>query len=237
MISDSLYNRFYSDPKYDGTLAFYSWIKEYLTPESCVLNLGAGPATRSMKRNLRGLMAHLCGADIDPVVLENDELDSAVVIKNGILPLEREQFDIIFSDFVLEHVENPDLFLSETHRVLKRGGSYFFRTPNRYHYVPLISAMTPHSFHQRVANPVRGLGDDANAPWPTFYRMNSRTTLKKLCNAAGFSGSEFRMIEAEPSYLMFHAFPFLLGVGYERLVNSSTLFERARATMLGKFKK
>lgn len=237
MISDSLFNRFYSDPKYDGTQIFYAWIKKYLTPESSVLNLGAGPPTRSVKRNLRGSVRRLVGADVDPVVLDNDELDSAVLIENDILPLGAGEFDLVFSDFVLEHVENPGRFLSETHRVLKPGGSFLFRTPNRYHYVALISAMTPHSFHQRVANPVRGLADDAHEPWPTFYRMNSRTTLKKQFKHAGFQGGEFRMVEAEPSYLMFHALPFLVGVGYERLVNASPFLEGARATILGRFMK
>jgi hypothetical protein len=42
MISDNLYNRFYDDPKLDGTLTFYAWIEQHLGPDSLVLNLGAG---------------------------------------------------------------------------------------------------------------------------------------------------------------------------------------------------
>jgi len=237
MISEALYNRFYDDPRYEGTLAFYCWIKKHLSPESRALNLGAGPATGSPKRNLRGTVAHITGADIDPVVLENSEVDSAVIIENGRLPLDANEFDMVFSDFVLEHVEHPDQFLAETHRVLKPGGSFLFRTPNRYHYVALVSALTPHSFHERMANPVRCLAEDAHEPWPTFYRMNSRTTLRRQARAAGFRDSEFRMIEAEPSYLMFHAIPFYLGVAYERLVNSTRLLEVGRGTILGRFTK
>jgi ubiquinone/menaquinone biosynthesis C-methylase UbiE len=234
MIPDELFNRFYNDPKYDGTLIFYAWIKEHLEQSSRILNLGAGPETGSPKRNLRGTVAHITGADIDPVVLKNSELDSAVLIENGKLPLESSQFDVVFSDFVLEHVEHPDLYLAEVYRVLKPGGSFLFRTPNRFHYVALISALTPHSFHERVANPVRGLADDAHKPWPTFYRMNSRSTLRRQAKTAGFRECEFRMIEAEPSYLMFHTVPFLAGVGYERMVNATRLLAGARCTILGK---
>jgi SAM-dependent methyltransferase len=237
MISDTLFNRFYGNPKYDGTLAFYSWVKEHVRPDSRVLNLGAGPATRSSKRNMRGLVAHLVGADIDPIVMQNNELNEAVIIENGKLPLESQQFDLVFSDFVLEHVEHPHAFLAETYRVLKPGGSFVFRTPNRFHYVAVISALTPHSIHQRVANPVRGLAADAHEPWPTFYRMNSRTTLRRQARSAGFRSSEFRMIEAEPSYLMFHAIPFFVGLAYERLVNSTKLLESGRCNILGRFAK
>jgi SAM-dependent methyltransferase len=237
MISNALYDRFYRDGKYDGTLTFYSCIREHLNRASRVLNLGAGPATHSPRRILKGSVAHVVGADIDPIVLKNDELDEAVLIEDGKLALESDTFDLVFSDFVLEHVEKPHRFLAETLRVLKPGGTFLFRTPNRFHYVALVSALTPHSVHRRLANPARGLEEGAHEPWPTYYRMNSRGTLRRQARAAGFRSSEFRMIEAEPSYLMFHALPFLVGVGYERLVNSTKLLEGARCNILGKFTK
>lgn len=234
MISENLYKKYYDHSRYDGTLIFYDWIRQNMQPDFRILNLGAGPATGSAKRILKGSVREVVGADIDPIVLENDELDAAVVIEDGRLPLDAAGFDLVYTDFVLEHVEKPAQFLQEARRVLKPGGRLFFRTPNLYHYVSVMSALTPHGVHKLVANRARGLVEGAHEPWQTFYRMNSRRILKALTREAGFCEVEFRMIEAEPSYLMFHPAPFMVGVAYERLVNATEHLSFLRSTILGK---
>lgn len=238
MISDDLYNRYYADPKYDGTTAFYDYIRDCLPPASEVLNFGAGPATKNPKRILKSDMNRIVGADIDPIVLENEELDEAVVVDSGgRLPFENNRFDLVYSDFVLEHVEFPERFCAEVFRVLKPGGAFLFRTPNINHYVALGSKVLPHRLHKAFANNMRGLGEDAHEPWPTFYRMNSKRCLSKIAKTCGFSGHEFRMFEAEPSYLLFHPVPFYFGLGYERLVNATEALSGLRACIFGKFTK
>ncbi len=170
-------------------------------------------------------------------MLQNPELDRAVLIENGRVPFPDAYFDLAYSDYVLEHVEEPRRFLAEVHRLLKPGGSYFFRTPNKFHYVTLISGLTPHWFHTKVANPVRGLGADAHEPWPAFYRMNTASRLRKLAAGAGFDQAELRMVECEPSYLQFHAILFLAGTAYERMVNATPLFGSLRANIFGRLEK
>jgi SAM-dependent methyltransferase len=235
--TQKLLAHFYSDSKYDGTRAFYAWVRETAKPSYRVLNLGAGPATNDQQRCLKGEVSEVAGADIDPIVLENRELDSALLIKDGRIAANDASFDLVYSDFVLEHVENPRQLLTEIYRLLVPGGVFLFRTPNKYHYVTMISSLTSQSFHEKVANPVRGLADDAHDPWPTFYRMNTRSQLRKLAAAAGFVDVELRMTECEPSYLQFHPIPFLAGVAYERLVNATSLFEGMRVNIVGRFVK
>lgn len=237
MISQELKERFYGDPKYNGTIVFYRWLREYAAPNSRTLNLGAGPTPDQPVRSLKGEVAEVVGADIDPVVLENAELDHAVLIKNGMIPLENASFDLVYSDYVLEHVEKPEEFLAEVFRLLKPGGNFFFRTPNIFHYVSLVTVGTPHSFHELIANRIRGLPKDAHEPYPTFHRMNSRLRLNRLALEAGFKEIELRMIECNPSYLEFHAVPFLIGVAYERFVNSHKAFSELRANIFGRFRK
>jgi SAM-dependent methyltransferase len=170
-------------------------------------------------------------------VLANNELDRAFVIQDDRLPFTDASFDLAFSDYVLEHVERPVAFLAEVYRVLKPGCSFFFRTPNIYHYVALISRFTPHWFHTFIANRVRGLPDDAHEPWPTFYRLNSRGVICRAASRSGFRKINLLMVETEPSYLMFHALPFLAGVAYERLVNSHDAFSGLRANIFGQLTK
>lgn len=237
MIPDSVRKKYYGGPRYNGTKAFYDQVRGQIAPDSVVLNLGAGPATRSPVRTLRGEVAEVVGADIDPIVLDNPECDRAVLIENGTVPLPDAQFDLIYSDFVLEHVEKPSEFLAEVFRLLKDGGSFMFRTPNLYHYVALISRFTPHWFHKKVANKVRNLDDDAHEPWPTFYRLNSAAALRRHGRAAGFAAVNVSLHEFEPSYLYFARGPFYVGLAYERAVNATPLLEGLRVNILGRMTK
>ena len=237
MISPDLLRRYYPDDRSDTSELFYAWVRRDLSPHSVLLNLGAGPPTRSSVRSLRGEVARVIGADVDPVVLDNDELDEAHLIEGGVLPFADATFDAIVSDFVLEHVDEPSPFLREVHRTLKPGRPSFFRTPNRNHYVTLISRLTPHSFHRLAANRARGFLRDHHEPWPTRYRMNGRGILRRLAREAGFRGVELRMVEAQPSYLLFHRIPFYLGVAWERTVNRFDFLAGLRVHILGRLEK
>lgn len=229
-----LQRRFYSEPHHDGTRRFYDWLRADLRSDMAVLNLGAGPATRSAVRTLRGEVRSLVGADIDPAVLDNAELDAAALIVDGRLPFPDASFDCAYADYVLEHVEGPEQLFSELRRVLKPGGSFFFRTPNAWHYAGIGARVTPHWFHERFANRLRDAPADQHAPWPTFYRANDRRSLRRLARHAGFGTVELRMVECEPSYLRFSALPFAFGVAYERAVNASERLAGLRANIFGR---
>jgi SAM-dependent methyltransferase len=237
MVSERLFRRCYPGHWHDGSAAFYGWVRQSLRPDMRILNLGAGPATGNAVRTLRGEVSSVIGADPDPAVLHNTELDEAYVIEGRRLPFPDDAFDLVYADYVLEHVEHPGEFLGEAWRVLKRGAPFFFRTPNRRHYVALIARATPHRFHVLVANRARGLPPDAHEPWVTFYRLNGVGRIRRAARAAGFGSCELRLFEPEPSYLMFSAPAFLLGVAYERLVNATDLLSGLRANIFGKLVK
>jgi SAM-dependent methyltransferase len=237
LVSQEFVDRFYGDPKFMGTQRYYALIRPHVTPQAVVLNLGAGPATRRPDRHFHGQAKRIVGADIDPVVLENDEVDEAVVIDGKSLPFEDNCFDVVYCDFVLEHVEFPQPLFDDVHRVLKPGGNFFFRTPNFTHYVALGSYMTPQWVHERFANRMRGLDAEAHDPWPTFYRANTPGTIRRLARKAGFAQTHLELVETEPSYLKFHPAAFLVGVAYERLVNSTPMLAGLRASIFGRLVK
>jgi len=218
----------------DGTAPFYGWLLAHVDNHSTVLNVGAGPTPPESQRHMRGRVGRLVGVDPDPVVLTNSDLDEAYVNDGVILPFADGVFDAVFSDWTLEHVSAPAAFLSEVHRVLRPGGFFWFRTPNRWHYVSLLAAITPHWVHGKIANRARALGDDAHEPWPTLYRLNDNHRLRYLLSTAGYDAVEIRRIESYPSYLVFHPLAFQLGVRYERLVNRFAMLSRLRHTMIGR---
>jgi hypothetical protein len=133
---------------------------------------------------------------------------------------------------VLEPVEHPTAHFAEVRRVLRPGAPYIFRTPNRYHYVSLVSSLTPHSFHVRVANRLRNLDGDSHDPYPTYYRLNSRRAVRSYARKAGMDVEVLRMIEKEPSYGNSSRLLFLAFTGYERIVNSTSLFAGLRCNIL-----
>jgi len=233
----SLFPRCYPDQTRNGTLAFYGWVRQYTGPSTVLLNLGAGRSTNRRMLSFRGEVSYVGGADIDPIVMGNEELDEARVMVGGSIPFSDDFFDVVLSDYVLEHVRAPLELLCEVHRVLKPGGCFFFRTPNKYHYVALVARLSPHWFHKLVANRVRGLGDDAHEPYPTLYRLNSRRAIVLAGQKASFKSVELRFFEAEPSYLMFNSAAFLCGVAYERLVNRFECLASVRANIFGRLVK
>ncbi len=95
MISERLYRRFYPDERLSGTLAFYRWVRSAVTSRTQLLNVGAGPPTRDATRILKGEVARVVGIDIDPVVLDNGELDEAHLIRGDTFPVPDASFDVV----------------------------------------------------------------------------------------------------------------------------------------------
>lgn len=229
-----LNKKFYKDyaDNWDDKL-FRSEILKKLNHEFIILDLAAGAGIVE-EMNFKGIAKQVHGIDLDKRVLKNNYLDFPIVGNCENLPYKDNTFDLIFCDNLLEHLENPKIVFSEIERVLKNGGIFFFKTPNKYHYMPLISYFTPHSFH-RWYNNLRGR--DYDDTFPTFYRSNSRRNIKKLTNNLSLRISRINLLEGRPEYLKINPFLYLLGLFYERIVNSVSIFSFARILLIGEIKK
>jgi SAM-dependent methyltransferase len=225
-------DRFYRSRGFvDGTTEFHAMCAAHIPSGAAILEVGAGssnPTSRYLASRGR-----LSGLDIDPAVRSNESLTEARVLDTQRFPFADASFDACVSNYVLEHIADPGAHLSEVCRTLKPGGVYLFRTPNRYHYVSVVSRLTPHWFHEAVANRLRNLGEDARDPYPTYYRLNSRGAIRRAAARAGLRVRELRMVEKEPSYGMASRFLFVVFVLYERVVNSSALFAALRVNVFG----
>lgn len=228
--------RLYRKPGWiDGTREFWNICEAAIPRGGRLLEIGAGPTNRTSE--FLSTLGEHHGADVDPDVETNAHLVTAATIVGGRLPHPDGYFDACVSDFVLEHIDDPALHFAEVARVLKPGGVYVFRTPNRWHYVAIAARSTPQWFHELVSNRIRALPPDAHAPYPTYFRANSRSALRLYAARAGLDIRTLRMIEKDPSYGMSSRILFLLFTLYERVVNSTELLAGARVNILGVLKK
>ncbi|MEF8767021.1 class I SAM-dependent methyltransferase [Candidatus Accumulibacter contiguus] len=212
---------------------FRERIIAHIKPDSVVLDLGAGAGIVA-QMNFKGLAQKVCGVDLDPRVVDNPMLHEGRVSDARGIPYEDEVFDVVFSDNVFEHLDDPLSVYKEVSRVLKPGGVLLFKTPNKWHYMPTIARLTPHGFHQFV-NRLRGRAEADT--FPTRYRTNTKGDVSRLAAEAGFTVERIERIEGRPEYLRMTWPTYLAGALYERLVNSTSLLAPFRILLVGTLRK
>lgn len=212
---------------------FRNRIAIHINRETRVLDLGAG-AGLVTQMNFRGLAAHVAGIDLDERVMANPFLDEAHLGTAENLPFQSASFDVVFSDNVLEHLPDPVAAFREVARVLRPGGRFLAKTPNKWHYMPLIARLTPHGFH-RFYNRLRGrAGEDT---FRTLYRANSRRDVARLASQSGLRVERLELIERRPEYLRLHPATYVLGRAYEALVNSTEALAAFRILLVAELSK
>jgi len=208
----------------DGTIAFYARVNALLSANSVVLDVGCCRGAhqedpvqfRKDLRNLRGKVRKVLGIDVDTAARENPFLDEFQLLEGDTWPVDDGTVDLILSDYLLEHLSDPQLFFSESRRVLREGGHLCCRTPNRRSYVALAARLIPNKHHARVASAVQTRRKEGDV-FPTLYRCNTISVIKRYLKEYGFEGVVYGY-EAEPSYLSFSKTAYFLGALYQRCV-------------------
>jgi SAM-dependent methyltransferase len=193
----------------DGTVAFYVRLNSLLRPEMTVLDLGAGRGAelnndpshyRRTLSTLRGRVKLLVGVDVDDAVLENEFLDEAIVNPiNSPLPFPDNTFDVIYSDWVLEHVANPSEFSEQVLRVLKPGGWFCARTPNRWGFNGLATNTLPNNSHSRILKYLQPTRNSRDV-FPTTYKLNSMSRLARYFGSDCWDNYSY-FYNPEPAYV------------------------------------
>jgi SAM-dependent methyltransferase len=219
----------------DGTMAFTLRVQALLGPNQKVLDVGCGRGSRvddrcELRRQLqdfRGAGRRVLGIDPDANAASNPFLDEFRLMQDvRRWPVEDASIDLLYADYVLEHVDDPAAFFGEVARVLRPGGHACFRTPNRWSYPSLAARLVPNRMHAAVTGYVQQ-GREARDVFPTFYRCNSAGRLRELFREHGLAGCAYTL-ESEPTYLAFSPLLYRIAARLHPLIPSPF-----RATLLG----
>ncbi|MGH7493263.1 MAG: glycosyltransferase [bacterium] len=150
------------------------------------------------------------------------------------LPVQENSIDLIVCEMVFEHVENPECITRELFRCLKEGGKIIFITPNLKSFPFLISKFTPFWFHQLYGF-LRARRDEDI--FPTHYRLNTTTALRRHFGEAGFELVRLKQIDSSCDY--FDIFPvlFLIAAALSQVLNRIEALSFLRQFHIGFFRK
>ena len=167
-------------------------LEEALSPGSAALDAGCGRTTRL--RDYRDRIDRLVGTDSDESAgCENPYLDEFVPADLGErLPFDDDSFDLVYANFVVEHLERPEDAFDEWRRVLREGGRLVLLTTNRANPLIALGDRLPQSVRLGIKR--RGAGAEERNVYPTSYLANTPDRLAAVARGAGFQPEAIELV-------------------------------------------
>ena len=98
-----------------------------------ILELGCGEGSLAFEIKKTLDSVQIFGLDFSSTAVKLAK-DKGIIAKkadlNLAIPFKNNEFDLVFSNLLIEHIYNADLLLRESLRVLKKGGYFIVITPN-----------------------------------------------------------------------------------------------------------
>jgi ubiquinone/menaquinone biosynthesis C-methylase UbiE len=201
-----------------------------LPENATVLEAGCGRTSRLAQH--RDRITRLVGVDLDAAAGgENPALDEFIAADLAQpLPFPDEGFDLVYANFVIEHLERPEATFREWRRVLRPGGGLVFLTSNTAN--PYLAAARLLPDRARVVAKRVGPGAAGRDVFPARYRANTPKTLTSQLASAGFEPVELAAVATLHRYAGGRAALAALLRGAERVLPTNR-----RSTMVGWFRR
>lgn len=181
---------------------FTQWLAGCCTLDACVLDIGAGYDRNRVDAAVRPLVSRLVGIDPSEGVLNNSALhERHQVGVEEFVRRDDRRFDVVFTAWVLEHVDDPPVFFAACRHLLKPGGALLAITPNLWHYFGLTTKVASTlGLEDWLLARIIGVEHRTEYHFPTRYRANSIHAITRALDKAGFDAVEFRCCDAPVDY-------------------------------------
>lgn len=168
----------------DHTVVERRLLDEVLRPDAVALDAGCGRTTRL--RDYRDRIVRLIGVDVDQAAgRANPYVDEYVSADlDEMLPFDAASFDLVYANFVVEHLARPRHTFGEWRRVLKPDGALVLLTSNRASPLMGVADSLPQTLRLSIKR--RAAGVDERDVYPTRYLANAPAALERVTVAAGF---------------------------------------------------
>ncbi|WP_436344030.1 class I SAM-dependent methyltransferase [Natronorubrum sp. FCH18a] len=144
---------------------------------SKALHFGSGRDKRGISTQLGSRDSEVVSIDPDMNGLEQNQMDMKVRGDGQRLPFEDNSFDLVFSEYVFEHLPDPQSALEEIDRVLRPEGSFVVLVPNPRHYYARIADITPFWFHKFWFR-LQGIESAEDDRFPTQFEWGTYADVK-----------------------------------------------------------
>jgi ubiquinone/menaquinone biosynthesis C-methylase UbiE len=150
------------------------------------------------------------------------------------IPLPDDSTEVVFSEYVMEHVEQPRETVREAHRVLRPGGHLIWTAPNLWSYSGLVTHLTPIWFHRwvnKLLEPLQRRRAEADV-FPTFFRINSIPRIRRILSEAGFELEELVTTSHAPHYTAILPGVHQLAMGLHLLLDRFEILRHFRVVQI-----
>ncbi len=186
---------------------YFERIENQLQAETRWLDVGCGrqllpwwmKEQAEWEARLTARAESLVGVDPDfAAVRDNRSCSFKLSADATALPFAEDSFDLVTSNMVFEHVEQPLASLAEIRRVLRSGGRLLVLTPNWLDIVTLAARAIPNRWHPGIVS--RAEARKAEDVYPTHFRFNRPGTVERLLAEAGFKNWRIEQLEQPATY-------------------------------------
>jgi ubiquinone/menaquinone biosynthesis C-methylase UbiE len=171
---------------------FYELLCDYAKGRRWLdLGCGRGPSSPELIRVRRRTRESLyIGVDLDMISLKNCNEKNRVRARVESLPFPNACFDLVTSNMVFEHLDDPLAVLQEAYRVLDGEGVLIIHTASSLHYMLLAGRLLKRILPQKayvglVSRYTRRAEEDI---FQTRYRLNTAKNFSRIASKAGFMG-------------------------------------------------
>ncbi len=172
------------------------------------LHFGCGRDIHKAGQFVAEAGVHVVGLDVDPIGLELNPAVHKVLRTSTRLPFRDSTFDLVFAEYVFEHLTDPWANLVELSRVTKPGGSLVILVPNRNHYYAKVTVFTPLWFHRAYLR-LQGVPAVELDTFKTAHLWGSLKDITETSNRTLWKLAEVRSMPGPTEYTLW--LPFHLG--------------------------